>query len=125
MVDWVFHKATSDDPTTHYWKELLVSVLADHLQILFSFSPNCGLALISPPWKICPFVLSVALSISAHQHHECLPHSPGPQVSRAVLVWFPVCAADCTPPSHFWTTVYLQKHLNDDVIQYLVQTDKR
>lgn len=35
---------------------------------------------------------------------------PGLQVWRAVPVWFQVCAAGCRPPSHFWTTVYLQRH---------------
>lgn len=35
---------------------------------------------------------------------------PGLQVWWAVPVWFQVCAAGCRPPSHFWTTVYLQWH---------------
>lgn len=33
---------------------------------------------------------------------------PGLQAWPVVPAWFPVCAAGCRPPSHFWTTVFLQ-----------------
>lgn len=56
-------------------------------------------------WYLASQISSVSKSTPIK---SVFSHSPGLQAWRVVPVWFPVCAAGCRPPSHSWTTVYLQ-----------------